>query len=132
MNVPFGYDLVNGELVINEDEAKIAKYTFAKQKEYTDNPPEELVQAVIERYESRGEEITYEDAKLKVSYSEILSYITNELNNNPEFVETLKKYKPYPLRGKFVETSNITSTPIISKEDWDKALEKSKGERRKM
>lgn len=120
MKVPFGYDLVNEELVINEAEAKIIRYTFTKQREYTDNPPEELVQNVIERYKDRGKKITYEDAKLEVSYSEILYYITKEVNNNPEFAETLKKYKPEPLRGELVETSNITSNPIISKEDWEK------------
>lgn len=126
MKVPFGYDLVNGELVINEDEAKSIKYAYAKQEEYTDNPPQELVDRVLEIARERGEKLTYEEAKERVSYSDILDYIVREINSNAEFAETLKKYKPETLRWKFVETFNITSTPLISKEDWKKVQEKFK------
>ena len=131
MKVPFGYDLVNGELVINEAEAKIIRYTFAKQNEYTDHPPKELVDRVLAIAQEKGEILTYEEAEERVSYSDVLAYISREINSNAEFAETLKKYKPEPLRGEFVETSNITSNPIISKEDWDKIQEKIKKEGKK-
>ena len=124
MKVPFGYDLVNGELVINEDEAKIVKYMYAKQIEYTENPPKELVDVVLEIAQENGEELTYEEAKERVSYTAILEYIAREMNTNEEFRETLKKIKSYsyPFDNSGIVTTN--STPIISKELWDKVQKK--------
>ena len=125
MKVPFGYDLVNGNLVINEEEAKILKYLYEKQEEYTDNPPKELVDRVLEIARERGEELTYEEAKERVSYSAILEYITREMNLNEEFIKIIKKEHSQLLTGQFKITDS-TSEPIISKELWDKAQEKRK------
>lgn len=89
----FGYDYVDGKLVVNDNEAKIIKFTYDKVEEYKANPPEVLVNAVLENARVCGEVITYEEAKGKVSFSAILEYITNELNENEEFRDTLRKHR---------------------------------------
>ncbi len=119
-----GYDYVDGKLVINEAEANIAKRVFAKQKEYVDNPPKELVDAVLAIAQEKGEILTYEEAKEKVSYSAILEYMAREFNANTEFIETLNKSKTYPSVSE--QTGETNSHTIVSKEIWDKAQEKIK------
>ena len=76
----YGYEKRDGKLVPNKTESEIVKYIFEKTNEYCDNPPEELVRAVIEEYENRGEVITYEEAKEKVPFDAILHRITEEVN----------------------------------------------------
>ena len=119
-----GYDYVNGSLVINEDEAKIVKFVFARVKEYTDHPPKELVEVVLAIAQEKGEILTYEEAEKRVSYSAILDYIARELNANTEYIEQLNKSKPYPFIKEQVEATS--SHPIISKELWDKVQERLK------
>ena len=120
-----GYDYVDGKLVINEDEAKIVKYLYTKLEEYTENPPQELVERVLEIAREKGEELTYEEAKERVTYGAILKYITKEMNLNEEFIAILKKSSSHSFCGQFKNT-NSTDEPIINKEDWDKAQQKMK------
>lgn len=120
-----GYDYVDGKLVINEDEAKIVKYLYAKLEEYTENPPQELVERVLVKAREDGEELTYEEAKERVTHSAILEYITREMNSSEEFIAILKKSNPHSLRGQLKNT-NSTCEPIIAKEIWDEAQQKMK------
>ena len=120
-----GYDYVDGKLVINEDEAKIVKYLYVKLEEYTENPPQELVEHVLERAREDGEELTYEEAKERVTLSAILEYITREMNSNEEFIAILKKSNPHSLCGQLKNT-NSACEPIIAKEVWDAAQQKMK------
>lgn len=73
----FGYEWKNGELVINEKESSIVKWIYSKVSEYTDNPPDYLIRETMEYSE---EELTYDEAKKKVSLSKILPFVTAELN----------------------------------------------------
>ena len=73
----FGYEWKNGELVINEKESSIVKWIYSKVSEYTDNPPDYLIRETMEYSE---EELTYDEARKKVSLSKILPYVTAELN----------------------------------------------------
>ena len=120
-----GYDCVDGKLVANEDEARIVKYIFAKQKEYTEHPPAELVNEFLEIAKAKGEILSYEEAEQRVPYSDILEYIAKEANSNSEFLEILRKSKPYqtPLRKGKIETTS-SREPIVSKELWDKVQKK--------
>lgn len=129
MKAPLGYDFINGKLVINEEEGEIVKYIFEKNNEYVNNPPEELVRKVIEIYEDRGEEITYEDAKKEVSYSDILIYLTKEMNSNPEFIEILKKAHPSEISGELRKNEVERSEPIFSQEVWNKVQDKLKSQK---
>jgi hypothetical protein len=126
MKAHFGYEFIAGKLVSKEEEAKILKHIFDKQIEYTDNPPEELVRRVIEIYEDRGEEIKYEDAKKEISYSDILLYLTKEMNSNPEFIEILKKARPSEISGELRKNEVERSEPIFSQEVWNEMRDKLK------
>ena len=62
----FGYartvtsDQLNGQLLIKEDEAVVVKYIFSKLKEYLENPPKDLICAVLEEHDT--EDLTHEQA----------------------------------------------------------------------
>ena len=78
---------------MNETESEIVKYTYDKYIEYSNNPPKELVLAVIEEYsnEDGTPTLSYDEAKAKVTDSAIKSYINNEIN---------QKWKEYFLSKK--------------------------------
>lgn len=118
MEKVFGYDYVDGKLVVNADEAKAVKFVFEKHEEYVENPPKELVDRVLEIALEKGETLSYEEAKERVPYSYILEYIANEANT--EFADILKK-------GKLTQNKSdttVTCEPIVSKELWDKVQSK--------
>ena len=62
----FGYartvtsDQLNGQLLIKEDEAVVVNYVFSKLKEYFENPPKDLIRAVLDEHDT--EDLTYEQA----------------------------------------------------------------------
>ena len=118
-----GYDCVDEKLVVNVDEAKVVKFVFEKDKEYTENPPKVLVDRVLEIALEKGESLSYDEAKERVSYSAILEYIAAEANT--EFSAILKNSPP--CQDKPLQAKNDTSyscEPIISKEIWDKVQRK--------
>lgn len=123
-----GYDSVDGELVINTDEAEIVKFTFNKVNEYTAHPPKELVDRVLEIAEENGEVLTYEEAEQRVSYSAILNYIAKEMNTNEEFGEILKRNTPHTLTGNLRDCDEcaLKSEPIVAQEMWELAQKKMK------
>lgn len=104
--IPYGYKLEDGRLVVDEISAENVKFFFGKQCEYAENPPAELVEAVIEEYQcSRGEKLSYEEAKLHVTNDAKRQYLSEELNiKNRVFkegadhsIETLKAVLETPL-----------------------------------
>lgn len=119
----FGYDYVDGKLVVNVEEAKIIRTTFERVIEYTDHPPKVLVDRVIEISLENGESISYEDAEKRVSYSAILEYISKELNE--EFGEMFEKQIYHSISFEKGD-GNVEHQPIVSKEQWDKVQEKIK------
>ena len=127
----FGYDQIDGKLVINTDEAEIVKYVFNKVNEYTEHPPKELVDRVLEIAAERGEVLTCEEAEQRVSYSDILIYLTKEMNVNDEFANTFKKSKPHTLKGTIRANNELApnSDPILTKEMWESVQKKMKGKK---
>lgn len=78
----FGYDCVNGKLVVNEEEAAVVKFIVKRQEEYLTNPPEELVQIVFEEMISRDKrrKITIKQAREKAKDdSRIMFYVTRDV-----------------------------------------------------
>ena len=121
MEKVFGYDYVDGKLVANDEEAKIVKFLYDKLAEYTEHPPKELVDGVLEAAQENGEILTYEEAEERVSYSAIMWYINKEIYANAEFKETLDKLgEPRLMYVRRSDGKDNNSTPIISKEDWNK------------
>ena len=125
-----GYDEVDGGLVVNADEAEIVKFLYEKIEEYSANPPEVLVDAVIEKARENDEVITYEEAKQLVPFSAILEYINEEMNNNAEFREVIKKIHPHTLKGtlRTAEGHELIGDQIVAKELWDRAQAKLKNQ----
>lgn len=126
-----GYDQIDGKLVTNTDEAEIVKFIFNKVNEYTEHPPKELVDRVLEIAEENGEVLTYEEAEQRVSYSAILNYIAKEMNANEELVKILKRNDSHTLKGslRYSDECAIKSESIITKEMWELAQKKMKDKR---
>ena len=76
--IPFGYK-ANGE--VDPIAADIVRYAFEKVDEYSKNPPEFLVNEVIESYkETYDEVLSYDEAKEKVSLAKIERLVAEEVN----------------------------------------------------
>ncbi len=126
MSSLFGYDHEGGRLVIDQEEAETVKLVFEKVKEYTEHPPRELVETILEITAEKGETLTYEEAEQRVSYSDILVYLAKELNANEEVVKSLSKRHPEVLVGTFKQENAPTSEPIIPAQLWYEVQEKMK------
>lgn len=123
--IPYGYKLEDGRLVVDEIPAENVKFFFGKQCEYAENPPAELVEAVIEEYQcSQGEKLSYEEAKLHVTNDAKHQYLSEELNiKNRIFkegadhtVETLKAVLAIPLTElKERDSVHEVAQPVNSK-----------------
>lgn len=80
----FGYartvtsDQLNGKLLIKEDEAVVVNYIFSKLKEYLENPPKDLIHAVLEERDT--ENLTYEQAAKMVTFEAVLQQIADEVS----------------------------------------------------
>lgn len=124
----FGYDNTAAGMAINEAEAEVVRYVFGKFQEYTENPPADLVQAVIDDYKSRGADLTNEDAVSKVPMQSIIELISAEVREQwPEQYKSLiekqahnsmisaGRINNYPNVG----TVAINAEPIINRDMWD-------------
>lgn len=77
----YGYDCdTNGNIIVNEQEAKIIQLIFNNYLQYRKHPPKELVDEIIEEAENNHETITYQEAEQKVSFERIDRYIAGEIN----------------------------------------------------
>ena len=80
----FGYartvtsDQLNGQLLIKEDEAVVVNYVFSKLKEYLENPPKDLIRAVLDEHDT--EDLTYEQAAKMVTFEAVLHQIADEVS----------------------------------------------------
>lgn len=92
--IPYGYDMVDGELVVNELESEVVKWISKTTMAYLEHPPACLVNATIEKYRIfYNEELTYEEAEQKVLYSQILEYVTKEINCRYRLFENISPDK---------------------------------------
>lgn len=123
----FGYDNTAEGMAINEAEAEVVRYVFGKFQEYTENPPADLVQAVIDDYKCHGADITYEDAVSKVPMQSIVELISAEVREQwPEQYKSLiekqahnsmisaGRINNYPNVG----TVDMNAEPIINRDMW--------------
>ena len=126
--MPIGYDR-NGNII--ENEAAVVKYVFEKIKEYTDNPPTDMVEEKIAIAKEIGEEITYEEAAKLVTTSEIEYRIWDEIRANPELAKAVVEYNrrvgynanPNELMG-HLRTAEGTHQPLISTDDFEQVQKK--------
>ena len=79
--IPFGYEYKDGKLIVNELEAVIVRWVVTTMNVYCEHPPTCLVREVVERFRRLyDEELLDIEAAEEVSYSDILDYLTRELN----------------------------------------------------
>ena len=79
-NVPFGYKLVDGELVIEEFESQVVKFVFEKKYEYYMNPPQEIIDGILASHADDNPPMTREEAFEEARHSPLIDhYITREL-----------------------------------------------------
>ena len=76
----YGYDNLDGKLVINEIQAESIRWLFKTINEYSINPPEVLVKAARLSAEEQGEILSYEEAKSRVAFVDIMECVCNEFN----------------------------------------------------
>lgn len=106
--VPYGYRFDQGQgMVPDPIPAEYVKFIFEKLAEYTENPPEKLVQAIIDSYQEKyGRLLSHDEAKWKISFTEIKAYLAKELflrdmvfqlSGQPQTVGTLRKFLLQPL-----------------------------------
>ena len=70
--------------------SEIHAFMLKKTQEYYQNPPRVLVEAVISDYQSRGEEVTWNEAKKLVSLIDIQRYIKQEMKARwPQFMASI-------------------------------------------
>lgn len=90
MKRPFGYDIVDGKLVVNEQEMEVVRFIYSRQEEYHQNPPKELVEIVYKEERHFDKKFTMEMAREKAKGdSRILIYVTNDVNE--KFGHILKR-----------------------------------------
>lgn len=77
----YGYKIVDGnQLAVDEIPAENVAFIFSKLVEYEQNPPDELVIRLTEKYKHTGTNLTCEEAKTLVSLSAIQEYVAEELS----------------------------------------------------
>lgn len=71
---------------------EIHAYMIRKTQEYYLDPPAPLVQDVIAAYKAQGDDISYEDAKTRVSLINIQRYLKQEMSEKwPEFMGSIRE-----------------------------------------
>ena len=119
----FGYDVTSEGLRVNAGEAEVVRFVFDKIQEYTENPPAELVQEVIDEHISRGEEISEEDAARKVSFGRITYFVEEEIKVRwPEQFESLINKREH--NRTINHHKDVEHEPLIGIEEWEEVQAK--------
>lgn len=130
----FGYDLTDTGLAVNESEAEVVKYIFARRFEIESDPPAELVQEVIDEYAQHGENLSAEEAKLKIPEYKINRLIEREVAERwpVEYESMIRKqnhnHELYARRAmgnpQAILNAESKIEPLVSREVWDKMQER--------
>lgn len=133
----FGYmrvataDQIDSGLKTKDEEATVIRYIFETFNAYCENPPEDLVQQVLQNHE--GEDLTYDEAKDMVPLGSIEQRIAGEVNAKwPDAGKWFIEARISQCKGKRQPTDIIAScehTDIISKEAFEQAQGKLSDQR---
>lgn len=98
----FGYSVIDGKPIINEQESTIVKWIYERYFSYSENPPVELVETAMKQPKHRGKlskDMPYSEAKLLVTDHLIKEYIANEFSLKELYHQALsQKNAPVPLK----------------------------------
>lgn len=109
----YGYDSVEGKLVINEIEAENVKWIIQAAIAYLDHPPTELVEHEIALTQESGKSLAYEDAEKTVGHDAVFEYIADEVSiKNMIFERSSEPRTTEKLR-------EILSTPVADFQETD-------------
>lgn len=122
----YGYKMVDGKIEVVEEDADKIRQVFDKFIEYTEHPPKELVESVIQNsYESCGEVLTYEKAEEKVPLYLIYEYISKEVGvivqPKGQIINAREVYECGDMLKLLKE--KYPHSPIIERETFEKAQE---------
>lgn len=128
--VPFGYELVDGKLVVNEFESSVAKFVFEKNYEYYMNPPEEIIDGILAEHANDVPPMTREQAFEAARLSPLIQhYITRDIYE--EFGDEIRewakkkqnntalKQQRKALQESAMAQGFTVSEPIISREVYE-------------
>lgn len=122
-----GYKSENGKLVVDENEAKVVQMVYEKYTQYSEHPPKELVDEVIEQHENTGKKLSYEEAEKMVSVDAIIRYITKEVNQ--KFAPIIIKENMFAMLSsgepleEVMKYSKQELEPIVTEELYEKVQE---------
>lgn len=137
--VPYGYQFDQGQGMMPDPiSAEYIKFIFEKLAEYAENPPEELVQAVIVSYQEKYDRlISQDEAKGKISFVEMKDYLAKELllrdmvfqlSGQPHTAEALREFFSQPLDVENPERLLADYPEMIDEETplsiWERRLER--------
>ena len=137
--VPYGYRFDQDKgMVPDPISAEYVKFIFEKLAEYAENPPEELVQAIIDSYREKYDRLLSQDeAKGKISFTEMKDYLAKELflrdmafqlSDSPQTVEALRKFLFRSLNVENPERLLADYREMIGEETplsiWERRLER--------
>ena len=114
-------------LEMSPEEIAIVKFVFSKVVQYYENPPEHLVNEVIEDYKERGEILDYDEAATKVSGYRIKEVVCDEVNEKWNDYFSMDHTRVGMIRNTVDETYTKVSfrhEPIIDKETFYKVQAK--------
>ena len=113
----FGYENVDGKLVVNEAEAEIVRYVYDKYIEYSENPPAVLIQEVMAECDATGEVLTDEEIKSRAALK-VIPYLTNEVNEKwPNFQPVNKVEQVLCTQKKQSKATKLE--PIVDRDIWE-------------
>ena len=125
----FGYDQTPRGVIVNQAEATVVQYVYERRIELALNPPEKLVNEVLDEYAERGETISAEDAKKIIPDYKLLLLIEEEVKAKwPAEYESLLKKQNYNRSaldcklssGRTFANGKKQCEPLISQDEWDK------------
>lgn len=123
----FGYENVDGKATVNNREAEIVRYIYDKYHEYTNNPPDVLIQEVIAEAEDVEEILDAAEIKARASLK-IIPYLAKEVNEKwPNFKERISNIC-FMTRA---NTNSSKSESVVSIDLWDQVQEKLKKQKGK-
>ena len=109
----FGYDVTEDGLEVNVAEAEVVKYIFDRTQEYSANPPEDLVQAVVEEFAFLGKTLTPKEAATKVALRDIIQRVEEWPEQHEAMTRKQEHNKNLAARKAF----NLE--PLVDQEMWD-------------
>ena len=119
----FGYDITEDGLEVNEAEAEVVKFVFDRTQEYSANPPEDLVQAVVDEFAALGKQLTPAEAAKRVPLRDIIQRVEDEAKMQwPEQHEAMVRKQVHNKNLAARRALNIE--PIVDRETWDAVHER--------